>query len=73
MCTHLGATKIKENITMVAKINAEECVGCGSCVDECPATAIAMNDDDIAVVDAEECVDCGVCVDCCPTSCIEME
>lgn len=68
-----GCNKDLGEYEMVAKINADECVGCGSCVDECPATAIAMNDDDIAVVDAEECVDCGVCVDTCPTGCIEME
>ncbi|MCK5722593.1 MAG: 4Fe-4S binding protein, partial [Gammaproteobacteria bacterium] len=22
---------------MVAKVNADECVGCGTCVDECPS------------------------------------
>ncbi|HEX7627722.1 MAG TPA: 4Fe-4S binding protein, partial [Candidatus Methanoperedens sp.] len=25
---------------MAAKVNNEECTGCGICVDECPATAI---------------------------------
>lgn len=57
---------------MVALINADECVGCGACVDDCPAEAIAMNDD-IAVVDADECLDCGACVDSCPSEAITME
>lgn len=51
---------------MVAKIDADACTGCGTCVDECPAAAISLNDDDIAVVDEDECLDCGACVDACP-------
>ena len=58
---------------MVAKVNADECVGCGTCVDECPSEAISMNDNDIAVINADECTDCGMCVDACPTEAITME
>ncbi len=58
---------------MVAKINVDECTGCGTCVDECPTEAISMNDNDIAVVNADECTDCGMCVDACPTEAISVE
>ncbi|WP_440953204.1 ATP-binding protein [Methanococcoides sp. FTZ1] len=58
---------------MVAVINRDECVGCGTCVDDCPSEAIAMDGDNIAVVDADECLDCGACVDSCPTDAITME
>lgn len=58
---------------MVAVINADECVGCETCVDECPSGAISMNNDNIAVVNADECTDCGACVDACPTEAITME
>jgi len=58
---------------MVAKVNADECTGCGTCVDECPSEAISLNDDDIAVVNADECTDCGECVDACPTEAITVE
>ncbi|MBP2029999.1 ferredoxin [Methanohalophilus levihalophilus] len=58
---------------MVAVINNDECVGCGTCVDECPTEAISMNDDNIAVVDENECTDCGACVDVCPTDAITQE
>jgi ferredoxin len=58
---------------MVAKVNVEECTGCGTCVDECPQEAISLNDDDIAVIDADECTDCGMCVDACPTEAISLE
>jgi ferredoxin len=58
---------------MVAKVNVEECTGCGTCVDECPQEAISLNDDNIAVIDADECTDCGMCVDACPTEAISIE
>lgn len=57
---------------MVAKVNKDECTGCGTCVDECPSEAISIQDD-IAVVDADECVDCGACEDACPTEAISVE
>ncbi len=58
---------------MVAIIVIDECVGCGTCIDECPAAAMALNADNIAVVNASDCLDCGACVDVCPTSAIKME
>lgn len=58
---------------MVAKVDIDECTGCGTCVDECPVEAITMNDDDIAVVNADECTECGMCVDACPVEAISLE
>ncbi len=57
---------------MVAKIKIEDCTGCGTCVDECPATAISMKNEK-AKVDEEECTECGICVDSCPAEAISME
>lgn len=57
---------------MAAKVNPEECTGCGICVDECPATAIELKNEK-AKVDEDECTDCGTCVDSCPNSAITME
>jgi NAD-dependent dihydropyrimidine dehydrogenase PreA subunit len=56
---------------MVAKVKAEECVGCGACEDECPNGAIKV--DEIAVVNAADCVDCGNCADACPNSAITVD
>lgn len=58
---------------MVAIVNRDECVGCGVCVDDCPAEAISMDDENIAVVDADACTECGICVDSCPSEAISME
>lgn len=48
-------------------IKAEDCVGCGACVDACPENAITM--DDIAVIGAD-CIECGACIDECPSGAI---
>lgn len=58
---------------MPAKVDAQKCDGCESCVEACPSDAISMNEENKAVVDVENCVDCGVCVDECPNEAISME
>ena len=57
---------------MPAKVDAEKCTGCESCIDACPSEAIKMEEGK-ALVDADTCVDCGVCVDECPVEAISME
>ena len=57
---------------MAAKVDAEKCTGCESCVSECPSEAISMVDEK-AKVNPDTCVDCGACVDACPVEAISME
>ena len=57
---------------MAAEIDRDECVGCGTCVDECPEEAISMDDEEIAVVDADKCNECGTCVEACPSEAISV-
>jgi len=52
---------------MAHKIS-EDCVACGSCIDECPLGAIS--DGEIYSIDPEKCSDCGTCVDSCPVGAI---
>lgn len=58
------------------KIEASDCLLCGSCVDHCPAGLVpvkivqaekAKNLDMIARFNADECVECGVCSYVCPS------
>ena len=57
---------------MPAVVDADECVGCEVCVDECEQEAISMKDD-IAVVDDSKCDECGNCVDACPSEAISVK
>jgi ferredoxin len=52
---------------MVAKINIEECTGCGICRDDCVSTAITLYNEK-AKVDEEKCTDCGTCESSCPNT-----
>ncbi len=57
---------------MAAKVDKEKCVGCESCVGECPVECIKMVDGK-AVVNEKECVSCGACKDACPAEAIEIK
>ena len=57
----------KSEVSIMPTIKAEDCVGCGACVDACPQDAITV--DDVAVIGAD-CIDCGACIDECPSGAI---
>ena len=46
-------------------IETSKCVGCGGCIDLCPAIAISMIND-VVTVDEELCTECSTCVRVCP-------
>ena len=51
------------------KVDNEKCVGCGVCIEACPAQAIFMVDGK-AEINADKCVDCSKCVSVCPQGAI---
>ncbi|MDR2836038.1 MAG: 4Fe-4S binding protein [Bacteroidales bacterium] len=46
----------------------DECVACGTCIDECPIGAI--KEGSIYSIDEEACISCGTCCDACPIGAI---
>ena len=55
----------------MAYIISDECIACGTCIDECPVDAIAEGD--IYTIDAELCTDCGSCAEVCPVEAISID
>jgi Fe-S-cluster-containing hydrogenase component 2 len=50
----------------IREMKAEDCSGCGACVEICPVKALRM-DGDLPAVDLQWCIGCGVCATVCPT------
>jgi len=48
-----------------------DCVGCGNCIDICPADAVHLVDN-FAQVEKDWCIGCGVCVNKCPNNAIKI-
>jgi NADH-quinone oxidoreductase subunit F len=48
-------------------ILADKCQGCGICLRECPAEAIAGGKRMVHVINQEKCIKCGTCLDVCPS------
>jgi NAD-dependent dihydropyrimidine dehydrogenase PreA subunit len=55
-----------------AEINAEECVGCGTCNERCQVHAIS-EENEISVVDRQKCIGCGLCVTGCPNGAARLQ
>ena len=53
-------------------IDKEFCIGCGQCVEVCPADAITLQNA-IAVIDQAACRQCGMCADKCPAQAISED
>ena len=51
-------------------INADECVGCGICVDACPQGVLEVPGRTAEVVNEEACIGCGECLEECPMGAI---
>ena len=52
----------------MAYVISDDCIACGTCIDECPVVAISKGD--IYSIDPVQCTDCGTCADVCPSEAI---
>ncbi len=49
----------------MAFVISSDCIACGACESECPASSISEGDDKY-VVNADTCTECGSCAEVCP-------
>jgi Pyruvate/2-oxoacid:ferredoxin oxidoreductase delta subunit len=65
----VGFLSAEKGDQTVIVINEQECTGCETCVEACPAEAISMVDG-VAKIDYDACTECGTCVGECPAEAI---
>ena len=63
---------ILSRINLRPKADADLCTGCGTCVEQCPASALSL-DDSIPEVDKDVCVACFCCQEICPEMAITLQ
>lgn len=76
-CEMLGSLKkqpspaaaVKSNY--FAMVDADGCIGCGTCIDRCQMEAVAVLDS-IAVIDLNRCIGCGLCASTCITDTMKL-
>jgi uncharacterized Fe-S center protein len=64
--------KMDQHADVAPKVKAKECVGCGECVEHCPAQAIALVESKARIMD-DKCIGCGECVIVCPNEAVQIQ
>ena len=54
----------------MAYVISNDCVACGTCINECPVSALSERA--IYKIDADTCIDCGSCAAACPSEAISQ-
>lgn len=62
--------RITKKTTIMAYVINDDCVACGTCIDECPVGAISEGEK--YVINPDECTECGTCADACPSGAITL-
>jgi len=69
---YAGAIPLMDLTSYLAEVDENECVGCGTCVQNCSAEAIELVDA-VAVVNDNRCIGCGVCAYLCPENAMNLK
>lgn len=55
-----------------ARVDADACTGCETCLDRCQMGALAVSEEDNVRVDLDRCIGCGLCVSVCPVEAVTL-
>ena len=55
----------------MAYVISDDCIACGTCIDECPVEAISEGDK--YSINPDLCTECGTCADACPSEAIHLD
>lgn len=71
----MSSPQIQEFITsrtlLRPKADPDKCTGCGACIDQCPASALAF-DEQLPKVDPDKCIVCFCCQEMCPEQAMQL-
>ncbi len=65
-------TMLHKRTLMRPRVNPEWCTGCGTCIDQCPASALTLCDG-LPRVDESRCIVCFCCQEICPEKAITLQ
>ena len=54
----------------MAYVIGDDCIACGTCIDECPSGAISEGEK--YSIDPDACTECGTCASVCPSESISL-
>jgi Pyruvate/2-oxoacid:ferredoxin oxidoreductase delta subunit len=54
-------------------VDAEECSGCGQCMEWCQLDAMSLRDEQAVAIDYNRCIGCGVCVSKCDENALSLK
>ena len=54
----------------MAYVISDDCIACGTCIDECPVGASVRIDR--IFINPDACTECGTCADVCPSEAIHL-
>lgn len=57
-------------IIIMAYVIGDNCIACGTCIDECPSGAISEGEK--YSINPDVCTECGTCADVCPSEAISL-
>ena len=67
---HQISTNNNLTLTTMAYVISDDCIACGTCIDECPVGAISEGDK--YSINPDMCTECGTCADVCPSEAIHQ-